>query len=48
MENKQAVDAIYELDGKVPVGKAIPSDFPRFCDRDDWRYLGGFVYRPAP
>lgn len=24
MENKQAVDAIYELDGKVPVGKAIP------------------------
>lgn len=24
MENKQAVDAIYELDGKVTVGKAIP------------------------
>lgn len=24
MENKQAVDPIYELDGKIPVGKAVP------------------------
>ena len=24
MENKKAVDAIYELDGKISVGKAIP------------------------
>ena len=30
MENKKAVDAIYELDGKIPVGKAIPFGLQHF------------------
>ena len=33
MDNKKAVDAIYELDGKISVGKAIPFGLQHILDR---------------